>query len=547
MKRKLPLILCAVLAVIGVLYAVFPLFGPSYIPTHDGEYHIIRFIEFYRMLAAGYWFPKWAPTLNSGYGIPIFLFHYPLPNYAGSFFQAIGRNAVDAFKLSLAFGYLAAFGFSFLWLGKLFGTRAGLFGAFIGSFVPYWFVDMYVRGSVGEVWGIVMLFIAMTFLEYGVLLPFSLAVAGLVLSHNILAMLFVPFLLVYALIRKPKFIKGIVWGLGLSAYFWIPALFERQYVVGLNTVDFREHFVALYELLIPSWGTEFSGNIFGGNKISFQIGIIPILIFIASVVVFLRSRPRNVTYLFGFMTLTAVFAIFLMLPFTGFLWEKIGLLQFIQYPWRLLSFLIPCIGFLAAYTAFYTKRGPFLMVIGILAFFFSFRYMQPVLYAPRDTNYYLSRQNFTDGTSSMGNSFSTIWTGWKSARPPYLAEVFNGKITGGVRMNTFLTKTFTIHSEGGADIFLPIVYYPGWEVLVDKKSTPIDYTSDGTIRFSVGGGDHTVVVNFGETPLRNVSDFISLATLVWVIGWGILGVYERRHRHVTPLVRPPRPRHRSLH
>lgn len=547
MKRTIVIISCAILALIAVLWAVFPLFGPSYIPTHDGEYHIIRFVEFHRMLDAGYWFPRWAPTLNSGYGIPIFLFHYPLPNYIGSALQVVGKNAVDAFKLSLAAGYLVSFGFSFLWLRKLFDSgRAGLFGALIGAFIPYWFVDMYVRGSVGEVWAIAFLFAALFFAEYGVLLPFTLAVAGLVLSHNILAMLFVPFLCVYIWIRNRACIQGIVWGLGLSAYFWIPALFERQYVVGLNTVDFRQHFVAVYELLIPSWGTEFSGNGFGGNKISFQIGVISIIILLLAVMMFIRSKDKKMKQLFGLMMLTVVAALFLMLPFTLRIWERIPPIQFMQYPWRLLSVCIPCIAFFGAYVAFYLKKPFWLIIIGVLAFGFSFRYMQPVLYAPRDTDYYLSRRNFTDGTSSMGNSFSTIWTGWKSERSPYLMEVLNGKMAGNMKTNSFLTKAFTITTDGVADVSLPILYFPGWEVLVDGTKIPIDYRTDGTIRFSVPGGTHTVLVRFTETFVRMIGDLVSCITLVWVAGWGILRVYEHRHRRVASVIRTQRPGRRNV-
>ena len=42
--------------------------------------------------------------------------------------------------------------------------------------------------------------------------------------------------------------------------------------------------------------------------------------------------------------------------------------------------------------------------------------MNSVTYEKRDDSHYLSRREFTDGTSSPGNSFSTIWTGWKKER-----------------------------------------------------------------------------------------------------------------------------------
>ena len=65
MKKRISIIMGCI-AVAGVIYAVLPLFGRSYIPTHDGEYHIIRIVEFAKMLGEGNIVPRWAPELNSG-------------------------------------------------------------------------------------------------------------------------------------------------------------------------------------------------------------------------------------------------------------------------------------------------------------------------------------------------------------------------------------------------------------------------------------------------------------------------------------------------
>ncbi|MEK7073761.1 MAG: hypothetical protein AAB960_00340, partial [Patescibacteria group bacterium] len=71
------------LALIPAFAASLPLFGSRFIPTHDGEYHIIRFWQFFTGLASGQWFPRWAPDLNNGLGIPLFTFNYPFPSYIG--------------------------------------------------------------------------------------------------------------------------------------------------------------------------------------------------------------------------------------------------------------------------------------------------------------------------------------------------------------------------------------------------------------------------------------------------------------------------------
>lgn len=520
-----------------MLVAVIPLFQSGYIPTHDGEYHIIRFIEFFRMVQAGYWFPRWAPTLNSGYGLPIFIFHYPFPNYIGTVFQSFGLQATQAFPLSLAFGYIVAGICSFFWLKKLFGVKAAVTGAAVGSFVPYWFVDIYVRGSVGEVWAIAWLFVALTLCEYKRYVLLAFAVGGLIVSHNILAMVFIPFLFGYVLIRNRQCVWSIILGIFIASYFWIPALAERQFVVGLNIVNVKDHFVQLYELLVPSWGTGLSDKSFGADKMSFQIGIMPIIMIFLSFIMMLKGKVRY-KYLHYYVFILTGCIIFLMTTASMRVWETFWNMQLIQYPWRLLSFMIPFSAFAAAHVSSEIKMKLVSIVIICIAFGLAYQYIHPVVYAPRNDAYYLSRKNFTDGTSSMGNSFSTIWTGWKQNRPGYRLAITNGKMKGDFSKNTILDKKFIVVSDSAAVVFLPILYFPGWTVEVDGKPEQVRFEEDGTITFPVPHGQHEIRVYFSETAIRNIADMVSITALVVAVGWGILGIYAHRHTHRVSAKRP---------
>jgi hypothetical protein len=515
------------------IFICFPLFGKGYIPTHDGEYHIIRYIEFFRMLTAGYWFPRWSPTINSGYGMPIFLFHYPFPNYIGALCMSIGVDAVEAFKLSLALGFMGSGICSFLWLKKLFGVKAAVTGSLVSAFVPYWFVDIYVRGSVGEVWALSFVFASLLFLEYKMPILFSFAIAALILSHNILAMIFMPFLLGYSLLQNRSYLKGIFFGIILSSYFWIPALLERGYVVGLNIVNFHEHFVELYEFLIPSWGTGFSGAVFGVNKMSFQIGIIPLAIIVGSIIIVWKEKNMSMKHLYWYYIIFVLCSIAVMFSWSSSLWEHIAFLSFVQFPWRFLSVIIPVTAFIAAYISHGTRMRIWSIILIGVSVFASYSYIRPHIYEPRDEQYYASMSNFTDGTSSIANTFSTIWTGWKTERPQYILEVINGQVPGGLLENFYLRKTFSIISETGSEVYVPVLYYPGWKVFIDRKEVPIDYRTDGTIKFDVSPGMHTVRVVFTETPVRILSNILSILTLVWLLGWGILRVYAHRNRHAS--------------
>ena len=513
------------------IFASLPLFRLGFLPTHDGEYHIIRFFEFEKMLRNGILFPRWAPGLNSDYGIPLFNFFYPFPNYAGNLFHSLGWSLPDAFKLSLATGYIAAGVFCFLWLRKFFHPIAAITGTIVFSYVPYWFVSLYVRGSIGEIFAISFLMLTLTAIEWRWGKIVSIGIAGIIVSHNILSIFFLPIVTVYLFIRNKGYIQTIVVGIGLSSYFWLPALAERNFVVGLNVVNFKDYFPQLYQLLVPSWGTDFSGTS-TGNEMSPQIGLVPLVVIFLSIFSILKNKGGEIERLAKYFFVLVILSFFLMQEISLPLWRLIPVLSFLQYPWRLLSVFLPVVAFLAAYLSFQIKNMWFSVILIFAAVFLSYSYTRPVTYAPRSDEYYLTRPNFTDGTSSLGNSFSTHWSDWKKERAKEKIEIINGS----AQVSNVETKPtdyrFSVLAGTASTIAVNTLYYPGWIVQVDSISVSIDYEKDGTIKFLVPSGNHVVRVYFGETPLRILADFISLLSLFWIIRSAILEkVYEHRNRY----------------
>jgi len=99
-KKSFPLIIIFLLA----FWVAWPLLRSGFIPTHDGEYHLIRFWQFDKNIRLGDFFPRWAPDLNAGFGSPLFNFFYPLPNYLGEFWYLLGFSFISSLKLVLASG-----------------------------------------------------------------------------------------------------------------------------------------------------------------------------------------------------------------------------------------------------------------------------------------------------------------------------------------------------------------------------------------------------------------------------------------------------------
>ena len=520
MKKQI--IIAVSVCVIGVLVAVLPLFGKKYITTHDGEYHIIRIVEFLRMLGDGYLTPRWAPDLNSGYGVPLFEYNYPFPNYVGSFVRLFTHDAVYAFQGSQGFGYMLLVFGAFLWLSALFGVVPASIGATAAAFVPYIFVDVYVRGSIGEILAMAFLFLSLYAIEKRKNIVLALFFGLLILSHNILSLLFAPFLILYCIIRDRRMLLGMFGGLGLSAYFWIPALLEEKYVTGLNTVNFRDNFIALYQLLIPSWGTQFSGSGSFGETMSFQLGIAPIVALCLAASIVWKEKEEKIKKLVLYLFVVFFVCILLMFRVSQPVWEFVKPLQLMQYPWRLLSFVVPIAAFMTAYWVNRTKRIWVGILFALFAIVISNSYTRPVLYEPRNESYYLSRPNFTDGTSSMGNSFSTVWSVWKPTRPPADISISDGMLL--KKSESYLDRRFNVSMQKTGPVTVNIVYFPGWRATIDMKEAPISYEKDGIIHVLVPSGVHTLRVFMTETTTRRVADYISIASLVFLLAWGILSL-----------------------
>src|SRR3989338_8392925 len=89
-----------------------------------------------------------------------------------------------------------------------------------------------------------------------------------------------------------------VLALGLSGFFWIPAIFEKKFTLVdqlllTNLADFRIHFVYLQQLWNWTWG--FGGSAAGlADGISFKIGklhiVASIAAFILAVVLLIKSK-----------------------------------------------------------------------------------------------------------------------------------------------------------------------------------------------------------------------------------------------------------------
>lgn len=526
-----------------ILFAVvagFALFHKGLLPTHDGEYHVIRFFLFDEALRDGSLYPRWAGHLNNGFGVPLFNFVYPLPNYFAALFHAFGVSFIDSFKIEMFFAMLLGGIFFYLWTKEFWGRLGGVVSSIFYTFSPYHFVDVYVRGSVGEVWALgffpAFLWTYTKFVksrQKKFLIFSSISLALIIFSHNILALMFFIFSLAYIslLIYKEKNKKHLMLNtlyliflsFGLSAVFWLPAICEMKYVTGLQVFDVTSHFPDLYQLLIPSWGSGFSGAGLQ-NELSYQVGAANLLaVFLAVIAIFLQIKRKNKKLPYTiFFLVCFIFVFFLMLGVSRPVWLVTPFMNYFQFPWRLLSLEILFASFLAGSIFSLNIKNKFVnlflaVFLIFITFIFGIGYAKPAYYHDRNDNYYIARSNFIDGTNSPGNVFNTIYLKTIPAKEQERLVFIKGSgeiIKNEVKSNYY---ALIIRANENSEIQANLAYFPGWEVYINGKKEPLKLSQDGRFTFLISEGENKVEIIFKNTSIRKISQYISMVVLGFII------------------------------
>lgn len=528
------------------------LFGPGITDAHDSVSHVVRVASFYQSLTEGNLVPRWSQNLNYGYGHPIFMFLYPLPSYAASLAHFLGFAVIPSLKIVMGASYALAGVFAYLWFKQLFGVWPAIIGAAVFQLAPYRFVNLYVRNAFGE--NTATLFIPLVFWLFTKLIQqphrrhliwATLALSGLLLSHNAISLMILPFLGVYTLIllyfSKNRLLAigysllaGLL-GFGLSAFFWFPAFMEGKYTlreIVMRGNSFTDGFVYPHQLVIPSWGYGVSAR--GPNDgMSFQVGIIQWLAFLATPLMFFKAKNRfnKLNWLTFLFWLAFIFSIFIMLEISLPVWKILTIIKKFQFPWRWLTVSVVAAAFLAAGLSrhFKLSRIAALLIVGLLVSQ-TIWYWQPKGFLPQSEPEIIA--NYA-GTTDTGES-TPLWAiRWQEKPSPGGLSVVSGApIDYQIIRRQSEVHEYTVTASVLTQISDNTLYFPGWKVYVDGEPVEITYADPnwrGEITFPVPPGTHSVRVVFEETKLRRFTDAISLATGAITAALFILPLIKRKN------------------
>lgn len=562
-KRRNKLLYCLpfVLLLLFSVGVLLPLLKSGFYSMHDDQ-QVGRLYSLHQNIVAGHFPPRLAQDFGFGYDYPLFNFYPPFIYYVSLVFKFVGFTYIDATKLMIATGFLlSAFGmyaFSRFYLSRF----ASFVAAIAYLYAPYHAVDAYVRGALSEFWAFV--FIPLIFLSYALLSKYptigrsivaALALTGLIITHNLTALMsgfFIGMFLLYLLWqtnKKKRFLLAVCFSgfltLCLSAFFWLPALFEKHYtMVDLLTqelANYNLHFVYLRQLWDGQWG--YGGSLYGLlDGMSFQIGKLHILssllagVFLA--IGLLTKKKTPLLSLTAFFFLLFVFSVFIQSERSKVLWDAFSPLWYVQFPWRFLLFAVFTSSLLMGLCIdlFPKRKVAVGMGIVFLAFIFALygNYFQPEkqLVNAVDTDY-ISKETLHWRTSIM--SFEYVPKGVATEKSPIgntviaidPSETAKGSyqiVTGDMDVHVLTDrpheKVFSVSVATPGSLQIHAFSFPGWKTFVNGKD--IAYTAENKfklITIPLSKGDHQVVARFEDTPIRKTGNILTVLSSIFVIGY----------------------------
>ena len=554
-----------VVLIFGILASRTLLFQKGYFNMHD-DLQIMRQLEMEKCFADGQIPCRWVPDMGYKYGFPLFNFYPPLPYLTGQVIRQFGFAFTDTAKILFAISIISS-GLTMYFLAQEFFKRlGGVLSAIFYIWAPYHAVDVYVRGAMNESWALI--FFPLIFL-FGYRLVtgnkqqtiknivfLGLSYTGLFLTHNLMVMIFTPFFLVWCLmwLWQSKWensvskvyhlaISGLV-SLGLSAFFTFPAIFEnnltwlKSQLIGYY--DYTAHFVTINQLLIsrfwgygPSVWLENDGMPFPAGHIHWILSLVIMMVGIYVLTTNKKKRFDQLTLIIVFLFTMGWLAAFVTHVRSTPIYQLLPFLALVQFPWRFLTLVTFAFSFLAGaivlfFRKFFPKRYVLystILILGVVLFNWSY-------FLPQGGK----MGSLTDGEKLSGEAWQLQLTAGiydylpltakMAPRAPQkvLAEVMDGYSTISDMEQGTDWAQFTIDGSQST-VRINIFEFPNWVIKLDGKEIKQFMPKEeewGRIWIQIPEGEHKITANFTNTPIRTISNFISLFSWLGLIGLGVL-------------------------
>jgi hypothetical protein len=553
MKKFLKNNIYFILVLLLSLPSVFALFKGGFYGASD-DMHIAWLFEMDRIIKIWQIPPRFVPDLSFGFGYPLFNFVFPLPFYLGELYHLIGLNFVDSIKLVYGLSLVGSSLAMYVLLKEFLNKELSLVGSLIYLYTPYRATDVYSRGAIGESLSFVFLPLIIlsiikiykncidkihTKIDWKNILTFSLSLAALILSHNIVSYMFFPFILLLVIIflfnlaNKKLFIVnnllGIIFGLSISIYFWLPAIIESSLMKYETVFNFKDHFPTMKQLITPYFG--YGSSVPGPyDWMSFFLGTLNIFILISGILlsIFFWKRFRRLEKnIFIWSVIVFFLSIFMMNYRSSFIWDNIPFLTYFQFPWRFLTLTTFSSVFFLLPLNYLTKNKVFKMIIplGLVIFtiFINVNYFKPHDFLGRTDSYYINRYIPFPLPSQEYLTLQEEYLRLPknlTERPSKVYPILfsNEEVNYQVIKEDGLSTTINFEMGNNGLVYYNKYYFPGWSAKLDGKEVKLSAGKPfAQVSLYVEKGKHTVEFKFKEVWYRKILNWFSLLTFVSLI------------------------------
>lgn len=469
---------------------------PGIFSTQD--FHYFRLYEFDQCVNRLELPCRWAADAGLRYGEPLFNFYAQLPYAAGELFHIIGFELVDSLKILFILSLVLS-GISMYFLSRKIWKSdiSGIISAVFYVYAPYRAVDVWVRGILPEALAFIFFPLIILFFEKIIeddkkkdYLIFGILLAATILTHNLSAVLFIPFFTVWGgyrivTLRKYRVLGGLalstLGALVLSGFYILPVVFESKYInleaaTTMGYFDFRAHFTTIYQTLISRyWG--YGGSTWGdGDGLNLSVGIFQWLVPILALVSAFVAKKRKIFMSILMLVAIGWLTLFLTHNKSTFIWEAVSPLKYIQFPWRFLGQAVFSFSLVSGAVAVIFEKKlvviiSTILIAGVIASNFSF-FREDIWFSYNDSDL-TSGKIFEEQTRA---SIADYWPmfGHEIPTDPASGEFIN--------------------------------YFPGWKIKQDGKLVDAKADRNGLIP--------SKDAVFANTTVRTIGNIVSLVGVV---------------------------------
>ena len=531
-----------------ILPAILSLARPGFFSMYD-DMQVIRLEQMDECIKDGQIPCRWVPQLGYGYGYPLFMYYAPLPYYSMEAIHSLGFSFIDSVKIGFGLSVLLSGAFFYLYLRYLIPHEASIFATLVYVYAPFRAADMYVRGAMGELWGLFALpFVLWGFerllkksdkISVGI---FGLSIGIYLITHNLTVLMTLPLILSWILLRilflrkkapvKMIFLGGLV-GISLSSFYWLPLIWERN-LVWLETLtqgyfNYLAHFISLKQIFVSViWGY---GPSIAGPMDEAMLGVGPIGLVLAflGTIVGINSKKKEVKLISIFFAFFFLVGAFLSHGRSAYIWEKLKFIQYLQFPWRFIfvaTFASAVLGgiYVSKFKSKVIWSLIFVLIIGIYMIYGNY-------FKPKDWFYLTDEQKLSGELLERQLTASIYDYLPKSAEKAPTSKAPDTLIIqeGDVSVTYFEKGTnwykVQAFAQGDASVALPSYDFPDWSVKINGEIQQTIPTGElGLVGLKIAKGEVSIEAVLTNSLSRKIGDLLSIIGIVSLIS--LLG-YEK--------------------